>query len=213
MTPEELLTTTRTVRRRLDLQRPVPRELLLECLRLAIQAPTGGNRQGWHWVLVTDPQKKRRIGDWYRESWYEYTKARPEYPAGDSRREQQPRVVQSAQYLADHFGEVPAMVIPCIEGRPEGKGSQAMASLYGSIVPAAWSFMLAARIHGLACAYTTLHLKFEREIAELLGIDSRRYTQAALLTVGYFTGQSFKPAERIPLESIAHWEGWSDRSR
>ena len=104
------------------------------------------------------------------------------------------------------------MVIPCIEGRAEGKGNQVMASLYGSIVPAAWSFMLAARIHGLACAYTTLHLKFEREIAELLGIDSRRYTQAALLTVGHFTGQSFKPAERIPLESIAHWDGWSDRS-
>jgi nitroreductase len=208
MTPEELLTTTRSVRRRLDLDRPVPRELLLDCLRVAIQAPTGGNRQGWHWMFVTDADKKRRIGELYQESWNEYTRGRPQYPAGDLRREQQPRVIESARYLADHFGAVPAMVIPCIEGRADGHSNEAMASLYGSIVPAAWSFMLAARMHGLVSAYTTLHLKFEREIAELLGIDYARYMQVALLTVGYSIGESFKPAQRIPLESIVHWERW-----
>jgi nitroreductase len=208
MTPEELLTTTRSVRRRLDFDRPVSRELLLACLRVAVQAPTGSNRQGWQWIVVTDAEKKRRIGEFYRDSWYEYNKARAEYPEGDLRREQQPRLMRSAQYLADHYGEVPAMVIPCIEGRPEGKGNLAIAALYGSVVPAAWSFMLAARLHELACAYTTLHLKYEREVADLLGIDYDRYMQVALLTVGYFQGESFKPAERIPVESIVHWDRW-----
>ena len=74
MTPEELLTTTRSVRRRLDFERPVPRELLLECLRIAVQAPTGSNRQGWQWVFVTDAVKKKRIGELYQESWYAYNK-------------------------------------------------------------------------------------------------------------------------------------------
>jgi nitroreductase len=208
VTPEELLTTTRTVRRRLDFGRPVPRELLLECLAIAVQAPTGGNRQNWHWVFVTDAEKKQRIGELYKASWYDYARVRPEYPEGDPRREQQPRLITSAQFLADHFGEVPAMVIPCIEGRPEGKNNQVLASVYGSIVPAAWSFMLAARLRGLASAYTTLHLRYEREVADLLGIDYGRYLQAALLTVGYYAGESFKPAKRIPLESIVHWDHW-----
>lgn len=208
MTPEELLTSTRSVRRRLEFERPVPRELLLECLRIAVQAPTGSNRQGWQWVFVTDADKKRRIGELYRESWYAYNRSRPEYAEGDPRREQQPRVQRSAQFLADHFGEVPAMVIPCIEGRTEGAGSMMAAAVYGSILPAAWSFMLAARLHNLGCAYTTLHLKYEREVAELLGIDYSHYTQAALLTVGFFKGETFKPAERLPVEAIAHWEHW-----
>lgn len=208
MTPEELLTTTRSVRRRMDFDRPVPRELLLDCIRVAVQAPTGGNRQGWQWVILTEPEPKRRIGELYKESWDEYARVRPEYSEGDPRREQQPRVTTSARYLAERMGEVPAMVIPCHAGRVENKGNQAIAGLYGSIVPAAWSFMLAARLHGLVSAYTTLHLKYEREVAELLGIDYERYTQAALLTTGYGTGDSFKPAERIPLDQVVHWERW-----
>jgi nitroreductase len=209
MTPEDLLTTTRSVRRRLDFARPVPRELLLECLRIAVQAPTGGNRQGWQWMFVTDPEKKEQIAELYRKSWYAYIKEdRPDYSRDDPRRQQLPRVFRSAQFLADHYGEVPAMVIPCVEGRPEGKSNDEIAGLYGSILPAAWSFMLAARLQGLACAYTTLHLTYEREVADLLGIDYGRYTQAALLTVGYFTGESFKPAERLPLEAVVHWDSW-----
>lgn len=206
---DHLLTTTRSVRRRLDFDRPLPRELVMECIEVAVQAPTGSNRQGWQWVIVTDPSKKKQIGDFYRESWYAYSSVRPEYAEGDLRREQLPRVHRSAKYLADRFGEVPAMVIPCIEGRVDaGAGNQAMAGLYGSILPAAWSFMLAARARGLGSAYTTLHLKYEREVAALLGIPYERYTQAALITVGYTTGGDFKPAERIPLDSIVHWDAW-----
>jgi len=208
---EHVLSTTRAVRKRLDFDRPVPRELILECLEQAVQAPTGSNRQGWQWMIVTDPAKKKAIGDWYRDSWYVYSNlGRPNYDEGDPRRAQQPRVVVSAQYLADRMGEVPVMVIPCIEGRVDGPNTSnlAIAGLYGSILPAAWSFMLAARARGLGTAWTTLHLKYEREVAELLGIPYERVTQAALITLGYFTGEGFKPAERIPLDSIVHWDAW-----
>jgi nitroreductase len=209
MTPDELLTTTRSVRRRLDLTRGVPRDLILECLDVAVQAPTGSNRQQWQWLVITEPATKRFIGERYRESWYAYAAAgRPEYPQGDPRREQSPRVVRSARYLADHMGEVPTMVIPCIAGRVDSQDNLAIAGLYGSIVPAVWSFMLAARLRGLGSAYTTLHLKYEREVAEQLGLPYAEYTQAALLPVAYYTGETFQPAERIPLDSIVHWERW-----
>jgi nitroreductase len=208
---EQTLSTTRAVRKRMDMSRPVPRELILECLQLAVQAPTGGNRQGWQWMIATDPEKKRRIGEWYRESWYDYASSgRPSYAEDDLRHAQLPRVVSSARYLADHMGEVPVMVIPCHEGRVDAPGTtnNAIAGLYGSILPAAWSFMLAARARGLGTAWTSLHLKYEKEVAELLGIPYERYTQAALITLGYFTGDELRPARRIPLEQIVHWDSW-----
>jgi nitroreductase len=206
---DHILATTRAVRRRLDFGRPVPRELILECLELAVQAPTGGNRQGWQWVIVTEPETKRQIGEWYRESWYAYSQSRVDYPEEDLRFAQQPRVASSAQYLADRFGEVPVMVIPCHEGRvDQGARNQNIAGLYGSILPGAWSFMLAARARGLGTALTTLHLKYEKEVAELIGIPYDRVTQAGLITVGYYTGEDFKPAERIPLDPIVHWDRW-----
>jgi nitroreductase len=209
MTPEELLSTTRSVRRRLDFERPVPRELVLDCLQLALQAPTGSNRQGWQWLIVTDADKKRFIGERYRDAWYAYNSSgRADYPAGDPRHEQSARVVRSAKYLADRMADVPLMVVPCIEGRVEGQSNMAMAGLYGSILPAAWSFMLAGRLRGLGSAYTTLHLKYEQEVAEVLGIPFEQITQAALLPVAYYTGDDFRPAKRIQLDAIVHWERW-----
>ena len=211
MDAHELLTTTRAVRKRLDFDRPVPRSLIEDCLADAVQAPTGSNRQGWQWVIVTDPAKKRVIADHYRTAWYDYSGAgRPEYAEDDPRRTQQPRVISSAKYLADRFHEVPAMVIPCIEGRVDRAGTPniAIAGVYGSIIPAAWQFCLAARLRGLGTAYTTLHLRFEREVSELLGIPYDTVTQSCLLTVGYYTGEEFKAAERIPLEGITHWDSW-----
>jgi len=209
MTPEELLTTTRSVRRRLDLQRPVPSELIRECIEIASQAPTGGNRQTWHWVIVTNPEQRRFIGERYRKSWYAYAAAgRHEYGAEDPRQAQLPRMVTSARFLADHMAEVPTLVIACIEGRVEGQDNMAVAGLYGSIVPAVWSFMLAARQRGLGSSYTTLHLRYEREVAERLGIPYEQVTQAALLPVAYYTGETFQPAVRLALDDIVHWEAW-----
>ncbi len=211
MDAQTCLTTTRSVRKRLDFDRPVPHELILECIEVAVQAPTGSNRQGWHFVIVTDPEKKKVIGDLYRQSWGPYASSRgPRYAEGDVRLQQMPRIVSSSQYLADRFHEVPVMVIPCIHGRVDGPGvtNLEIAGIYGSILPAAWSFMLAARCRGLVAAWTTLHLKYEKETAELLGIPYERITQAALITLGYHTGGDFKPAERIPLDPIVHWDTW-----
>jgi nitroreductase len=209
MTPEELLTTTRSVRRRLDLTRPVPRELIVECIEVATQAPTGSNRQDWQWVVVTDPAKRAFVGECYRKAWYAYAAgARPTFAEDDSRAQRQERVLTSARYLADHMGDVPALVIAAHRGRVEGRPNVEMAAVYGSILPAAWSFMLAARLRGLGSAYTTLHLRYERDVAELLGIPFESVTQAALLPVAYYTGDDFRPAARVPLESILHWDQW-----
>ena len=211
MDAHKVLTTTRSVRKRIDFDRPVPRELLIECLEVALQAPTGSNSQGWQFVFVTEADKKQVIGELYKKSWYAYAgSGGQKYPKDDLRREQLPRVASSAQYLADRMHEVPVMVIPCIEGRVDRPGAlnMDMAGLYGSILPAAWSFMLAARDRGVVGSWTTLHLRYEREVADLLGIPYERYTQAALLAVGFSTGGEFHPAQRIPLDVIVHWEKW-----
>ena len=211
-TVDKLLTTTRSVRRRLDFERPVDPESIQECLEIAIQAPTGGNSQGWHFMVVTDPEKKARIGDLYRDSFHIYARSQAEMspPNGGRERrdeEQRARVAKSAVYLANRMGQVPLMIIPCIHGRAEELGVMVQAGLYGSILPAAWSLMLALRARGLGSAYTTLHLRYENEIAELLGIPSD-VTQAALLPVAYYTGEDFKPAKRIPAADLTSWNSW-----
>jgi nitroreductase len=201
------------VRKRLDLDRPVEQEIIQECLEIAIQAPTGGNSQGWHFVAVTDNAKRTRIGELYRKSFYIYARSREETNStsnqGKQDDEQQSRVVKSAVYLANHMGDVPAMVIPCIHSRVENLGVMAQASLYGSILPATWSLMLALRARGLGTAWTTLHLRYEKEIAELLGIPED-VTQAALLPIAYFTGEDFRPAKRIPAREITSWDSWGN---
>lgn len=210
LTADEVLTTTRAVRKRLDFERPVPRELLLECLEIAVQAPTGSNRQGWQFVFVSDPAKKRVIADCYGRSFDAYTsRPAPNYREGDVRAERMDAVLNSSRYLRERMHEAPWLLIPCIKGRlPEGASTSEQASVYGSILPAFWSFMLAARARGLGTAWTTLHLPFEREVAELLQIPHDRVTQAGMSPVAYYTGEGFKPAPRIPLGAITHWEAW-----
>ena len=210
LSPDELLTTTRAVRKRLDFDRPVARELLLECLQVAVQAPTGSNRQEWQFVFVDDAERKRAIAEYYGRAWDAYSSLpRPQYAEGDVRRDRQPRVVSSAQYLRERMHEAPWLMIPCVRGRlREGASTAEQAGMWGSIVPAFWSFLLAARARGLGTAYTTLHLAFEREVAEILGIPYDEYTQAGLTPIAYFKGEDFAPAARIPLDSITHWNGW-----
>jgi nitroreductase len=208
MDAEEVLTTTRAVRKRLDLERPVPLELIAECIEVALQAPSGGNRQGWRFVVVTDPEKKARIADLYRQSWTVYRAAqRWDYTEQDPRQQRIGAVVDSAQYLADHFHEVPVHVIPCIEGRPENLSLAGSAALFGSIIPAAWSFMLAARARGLGSSLTTLHLVHEREVSQLLGIPSG-VSQCALIPVGYLLGDSLRPARRLEVSQVASLDAW-----
>lgn len=209
---DHLLTTTRSVRKRLDFSRPVPRDLVEKCLEIALQAPTGSNSQNWHFVVVTDAAKRAALADLYRQGWAVYTQLqRPEMPADDPRARQLPRVVESAQYLTDHFHEAPVMIVPCVEGRVENLPQFAQASVYGSILPAVWSLMLALRSRGVGSAWTTIHLLHEKEAGAILGIPDT-WTQAALLPVAYFTGDDFKPAKRLPLASVTSWNAWGGRS-
>ncbi|MGI8796820.1 MAG: nitroreductase family protein [Acidimicrobiia bacterium] len=196
-TVDQLLSTTRAVRKRLDLTRPVPREVIVECLRLAIQAPTGSNRQGWRWMIVTDADKRAALADWYGDVFGPYIAS-----AGDDAPKS--RVAESAIWLAEHLHEVPVHVIPCIEDYTKGA---AHAGVYASIYPAVWSFQLALRSRGLGTVLTTLHLPHEREAAELLGIPEG-FIQAALLPVAYYEGEEFKPAKRRPVEEITYWDEW-----
>lgn len=203
-TTDRLLSTTRSVRKRLDLDRPVEREVVLDCLRLAQQAPTGSNSQGWRFVVVTDPELRAGLAKCYRDASAEYFGAQRPGAGG-----QTDRVRDSAVYLRDVLDRVPVHVIPCIRGRADGLTNAQAAGLYGSILPAAWSLMLALRARGLGSAWTTLHLGREKEAAELLGIPDG-VTQVALLPVAYTVGTDFKPASRPPVEQIVHFDRWSD---
>jgi nitroreductase len=211
LTPDELLSTTRSVRLRLDLERPVARSLIEECLDLAQQAPTGSNRQGWSFVVVTDADTRRSLGALYKQGWDAYMeiigrRAAAESPGGLS--PDVHRIYRSSTYLAEHMGDVPVHVIPCLAGRPESLPIEGQAALWGSILPAVWSFMLAARARGLGTCWTTLHLPHEREAAELLGIPYDEVMQAALIPVAHTIGEDFRPGPRNPLYAIVHWDRW-----
>jgi nitroreductase len=206
LTPDELLSTTRAVRKRLDLTRPVEREVLEECLQLAQQAPTGGYSQNWHFVFVTDSGKRAAIAEFWRSVAYPYL-ARGGWEEGPPDG-QLARIGAAVVHLAEHLQDVPVHVIPCVEGRVEGKHNAVAAARYGSIIPATWSFMLAARSRGLGTVWTTFHLVHEQEVAEILGIPYDEVMQVALIPVAYSIGTEFKPGRRKPLDSIAHWDGW-----
>jgi len=215
LTPDALLTTTRAVRKRLDFTRPVERAVLEECLTIAQQAPTGSNLQNWHFVVVTDPAKRKALADVYRKGWAIYTTlpiAAGNLTFDDAQRNaQQARVMASAQYLADHMHEAPVLVVPCIlppDGRCEHQPAALQAVWWSSIAQAGWSFMLAARARGLGTTWTTLHLLFEEEAALLLNLPYVEVNQAGLIPVAYTRGTRFSPARRAPLHTMVHWETW-----
>jgi nitroreductase len=209
LTPDELLTTTRSVRKRLDLTRPVPLDLVRECLEVALQAPSASNRQGWHWMVITDESVRRVIGDYYRKAVASYLNssgAAASLFADDPERSAvQRRVGESVVYLGEHMGEVPVLIIACISAPRLSAGSQA--GLWGSLLPAAWSYMLAARARGLGTAWTTLHLRYEKEISELLRIPAD-IRQGVLIPTAYYIGDMFKPAPRQPLDAVLHINAW-----
>jgi nitroreductase len=203
LTPDELLSTTRAVRKRLDLTRPVPPDVLEECVRLAVQAPTSTNAQNWHFIVVTDEARRAALADLYLRSWIPYNGGKPPTEEPDD-----PSADSTSRYLAAHLHEVPAHVVACIEGRPEGMAQADLAWFYGSIIQAGWSFQLAARARGLGSVWTTHHLDYEREAADVLGIPYEEITQVALIPVAYTLGTDFKPAKRNPLSTVLHWETW-----
>ena len=201
---DELLATTRAVRKRLDFSQPVPREIINECLELAVQAPTGSNSQTWRWVVVDDADKRAALAAIYRKGAEGYLSTAAEQATGS----QTKRVFDSAMYLMDNLEKAPVHVIPCVKGRPpEGSPTIALGGLFGSIFPAVWSFQLALRSRGLGSTLTTLHVVHEKEAAELLGIPDD-VMQVALLPVAYTLGTDFKRAARPPVANITHWNEW-----
>jgi nitroreductase len=207
LSADEVLTTTRSVRKRLDFDRPVERDVLMECLDIALQAPTGSNRQGWQWMFIDDEQTRAALGEIYRRNFALYRSTPPpQYHAGDPRAASIDKVLSSADYLAEHMHRAPVLLVPLHAGKPSDSG----ASFWGSLLPAVWSFMLALRERGVGSAWTTLHLinGGEQQAADLLGIPFDKYSQAGLFPIAYTLGTDFKPASRLPAQQVTHWNTW-----
>ncbi len=214
---DELLSTTRAVRKRLDLDREVPMDVIKECMELAVQAPSGSNAQGWQFMFVTDKEKIAKIGEYYAQAFGLY-KDMPmaihhlHQESGDSTlTNSQTRSASSADFLGENMGKVPAMLIPCIAGRTDTEATSnalTQTAILGSIIPAAWNFMLAARARGIGTSWTTLHLMHEKEIADLLGIPYDDFMQVALIPIAYTKGTNFKRAYRPPVETVMHVDSW-----
>ncbi|MBO0781755.1 MAG: nitroreductase family protein [Ktedonobacteraceae bacterium] len=211
---DELLTTTRAVRKRLDLTRPVEPEVIRECLSLAVHAPSPGGMQNWHFLVVTDPAQRAALAAIYRKSTLapggqqDILQQMIASATNEKEKAELLKARETIQHFTGHLHEVPVHVIPCIEGRAEHLSASGLAGHWGGIWPATWSFMLAARSRGLGTVLTTLHLDFEREAADVLGIPYEQVMQVGLIPVAYTKGTTFKPANRKPLSDIVHWDHW-----
>ncbi len=213
LTPDELLTTTRAVRTRLDFDRPVPDELIRECVDIAMQAPSGSNSMTMQFVVVRDAAKRAAIGEIYRQCYAIYSQMDGIYigsidKGGDDANAQQRRSATSADFLGERMGDAPALVIACTTGRADGLPAMMAASLLGNVQPAMWSFMLAARARGLGTCWTTVHLMMEEQVAQVLGIPFDSVQQVCLSPLAFTVGTDFKAAKRPPADSIVHWDTW-----
>jgi len=204
---DRLLTTTRAVRRRLDMDRPVPREIVERCIEIAMQAPIGGNQEVRRWVVVTDQDLKTEIAAAYRLASTPYLDEL--YRDATARSDQQKlRVIASANFLATNLERMPVLVIPCVEPQVDLSTNVSAAAEYASVLPAVWSFQLALRARGLGTTHTTLHLYEENKVSRLLGIPDT-VNQVGLLPVAYTAGTEFKSARRIDPRSITYWNTWA----
>ena len=218
--PDLLLQTTPSVRKRLDLDRPVEREVIEQCLDLAVHAPNGSNQQSYKFLFVDDPAQRSALADIYRAAMADFIN-RPRTSAAEDHIDrtnlQQQRIAASVAYLADHLHEVPVLCIPLVAGRTDGHGAGPyadrassfwQANRWGSVIPAVWSFMLALRSRGLGSAWTTLTLIREREVADVLGIPYDNWMQAGLFPVAYTKGTEFRATPRRPAADVMRWNGF-----
>ena len=213
LTPDELLSTTRAVRKRLDFSKPVPDDLVRECVALAMQSPSGSNNMTMQFVVVRDADKRAAIGEIYRQSYGVYTTLDGIYigsidKGSDEANAQQRRSASSADFLGEHMGEAPVLIIPCIQGRVDGLPGMMASSALGNVMPAMWSLMLAARARGLGTCWTTLHLMQEQAVAEILGVPFESVQQVCMSPLAYTVGTDFKPAARPEPDTIIHWDTW-----
>lgn len=208
-----MLATTRSVRRRLDFERDVPDETLRECLELALQAPTASLRQDWHFVVSNDRDQCRQVGEVYKRIWLgmitdDYLAASADREPDETAKGDWLNMMGSARHLAENFPKIPAILVPCVEGRMDGASAMTQAVKWGSIIQATWSFMLAGRARGLGTCWTTVHLAAEEEVADILGIPFAEMQQAALIPIAYTIGSDFKPGRRKPFDDFVHWNRW-----
>jgi nitroreductase len=210
LTNDELLTTTRAVRKRLDYERPVNREVIEECLSIAVQAPNGGNLNSWRWIVVQDRATLSTMADLYRKGMDDYIATFGKAGYSGAGVEGADKITTSTYHLRDNFHRLPAVLVPIVAGRTDGEGQSAnvfyQASTWGSVIQGVWSFMLALRSRGLGSAWTTAHLWRERELAQVLGIPYDKYMQVGLFPIAYTIGTDFKPAKRKPLDEVIRWE-------
>jgi nitroreductase len=197
---DHVLATTRAVRRRLDFSRPVGNQVLLDCIDLAEQAPTGGNQGSRRWIIVRDQAVKDEIGELYRRTAVPFMAPIVERLQGTDH--PQERVLVSSLYLAEHLAEVPAIVIPTIIGRYDGSGRP---GLFDSVIQAAWSFCLALRARGLGTTWVTAALQDEAKVKEILGIPDTM-TEIVVLPVGWTRGTDFRRAPRRPARTITYFD-------
>lgn len=208
LTTDELLTTTRAVRKRLDLTRPVDRSVVEDCLHLALQAPNGSNRQTWNFVVVDDVGTRSSMADIWRAGAADLGAAAAADPRPRPPAERQAEIMTSVSWLSEHLHEVPVLVVATVDGRPEGASMFTQATMWGSVLPAVWSFMLALRSRGMGSCWTTVHLEREQEMAELLGIPIADVTQVGLFPVAHTIGTEFRPGAREASADTIRWNGW-----
>jgi nitroreductase len=211
--PDELLSTTRAVRKRLDFDRPVPDDVVRECVAMAMQSPSGSNNPTMQFVVVRDPDTRAALGEIYRQCYGIYQSMDGVYVGsikkdGEEAQAQQDRVATSADFLGDRMGDAPALVVACMNGRVDGMPGMVASSMMGNILPAMWSFMLAARARGLGTCWTTVHLMMEEQAAQVLGIPFDSVQQVCLSPLAYTVGTDFKAAMRPSPDSIIHWDSW-----
>lgn len=213
LTADEVLTTTRAVRKRLDLSRPIPRDVVEECVRIALQAPSGRNRQRWDFIFVEDESVRVQVADLWRRGLMHpaHDAMGPRHSRMDFRSEEWQRIVESLDHLVRNIEEVPLLLIPCVrvDSRAELDAVRGQAGVWGSVIPAFWSFMLAARERGIGTAWTTSHLSYEKEMAELLGIPYDTVVQVALTPVAHTIGTQFKTGPRADQRNFTHWDRWA----
>jgi nitroreductase len=221
LSPDEVLTTTRSVRKRLDLSRPVPRSLIAECMDIAFQAPNGRNLSSWQWVVIDDPKVMAEVGRIYNGALSDFTASAQGHAyrdaaaeragAGSAAGEAERKMSESVDHLREIMGKLPAAVVPLFPGRPDKMSLFRQASSWGSVLPAVWNLFLALRVRGLGSVWTTAHLMREQEMADLLGIPSTDYTQVGLFPIAYTIGTEFKKAPRKPVEEVVSWNRFGAR--
>jgi nitroreductase len=204
----DVVETTRSVRRRLDFDRPIEPELIERCIDAAVQAPTGMNREAWRFLVLTEAEPKARVAELYRSGFDGLANRFRDQLPPDLSDQKLPNERPTYVGLAENLHRMPALILVCSEGRPDPDNAAMQVAFYGSVLPAAWSLMLALRASGLGATWTTLLVTEEERVAKALGIPAD-VTQTILLPVAYTKGAVLKPAKRKPAREVTYWNRWA----